>query len=67
MKVMVIIGIIGLIVIGLANVVGIGYGLYLWGAVGTPLSASVWSAFLLWIKMILGGLVLFIISVFAEK
>ena len=42
----------------LANIVGIGYGLYLWGSVGLPFGAAVWQAFVLWIAMLGGGAVI---------
>jgi hypothetical protein len=52
--------ILGIIILGLSNIVGIGYGLYLWGALGNPFSTSAWISFVLWIKMILTGLLVFI-------
>jgi hypothetical protein len=62
-----ILGVIGLVVLGLANVVGIGYGLYLWGSVGNPLGVAAWTAFVLWLKMIAVGLVLFITWLVASE
>jgi len=55
-----VIAVIGLLIMGFANIAGIGYGLYLWGAVGNPLSAAAWGGFVIWIKMIITGFVLFI-------
>ena len=49
---------IGAFTVGLATVSGIGYFLYLWGSLSGALGASMWAAFLLWIKMVVGGLII---------
>lgn len=54
--------VVGGLTMVLGQIVGIGYVLYLWGAVGLAFSASLWTGFLLWIKMILGGATLSFIS-----
>ena len=41
---------LGVILFIFANVIGIGYGLYLWGAEGLTLGTSAWLAFVLWLK-----------------
>lgn len=53
---------LALIYVGIASVISatvgsIGYGLYLWGSVGTALSVAAWTAFTLWLKMFFGGIV----------
>ena len=58
-------GIIGMIIISLANVSAIGYGLYLWGGTGMALGLAVWTAFKFWIAGIVIGLVLFLTSAFS--
>ena len=58
-------GIIGMIIISLANVGAIGYGLYLWGGTGMALGLAVWTAFKFWIAGIVIGLVLFLTSAFS--
>ena len=39
-----------------ANLIGIGYALYLWGGTGLAIGASIWAGFKLWILMIVGSL-----------
>lgn len=51
---------IGLILMVFANVVGIGYGLFLWGSQGVVFSLAVWTAFKVWISMIISGVFLWI-------
>ena len=57
---------IGLILLAFANIIGIGYALYLWGATELELGISLWTAFILWLKMIGSGLLLVTISLFME-
>lgn len=56
---------IGIASVILATVGSVGYGLYLWGAVGTALSVAAWTAFTLWLKMFFGGLSLVLLSLTA--
>jgi hypothetical protein len=49
--------ILAIVLFVLANVTGIGYGLYLWGGVGLAFSVAAWSAFKVWITMVLVGFV----------
>ena len=42
----------------LSTVVGFVYLLYLWGSVGLAFGAAVWGAFILWVQMFLGGIIL---------
>ncbi len=58
--------IVGSVIAGLATVTGIGYGLYLWGALGGALGVSMWTAFVLWLQMIVGGFVIAITGLLME-
>jgi len=49
--------IIGIILGVTANIIGIGYGLYLWGGEGLAFGLAVWTAFKLWVGIILTALV----------
>ena len=51
--------IIGIVIMSFANVVGIGYGLYLWASIGLAFKTAVWQAFIIWAEMIITGLFLF--------
>lgn len=53
---------LSVIIMVLAQISGIGYGLYLWGGLGMEFGSSVWSGFLLWLKMMVSGFFLFMIS-----
>lgn len=55
---------LGMLVGALAFISSIGYGLYMWGGLGMELSTSAWSAFVLWLKMIISAIVLFIVGLF---
>ena len=50
--------IIGGLLTGVATVASIGYGLYLWGALGLAFSVSAWTAFKVWMVFFGTGLVL---------
>jgi hypothetical protein len=63
-KVLGVIGIIGLVILAFINVVGIGYGLYLWGSVGHEFGYAVWEGFKVWISGIGIGLVMILPAVF---
>lgn len=54
--------IIAAIMMALAVVSGIGYGLYLLGVVGLTFGPAAWAGFVLWAKMFGGGFVLYIIG-----
>lgn len=54
--------VVGIVVAGFANLAGIGYLLYLWGSVGLAFSAAAWSAFVLWLKLIGTGLLMYIVG-----
>ena len=56
--------ILGVIVLALTNVGSVGYGLYLWASVGLAFKTAVWKAFLVWVKLIVIGLVMYIGSAF---
>jgi len=58
-------GIIGMIILALANISAVGYGLYLWGGTGMAFGLAAWTAFKWWIVGIVTGLVLFLTSVFS--
>lgn len=57
--------IIGAILMALAVVSGIGYGLYLLGVVGLTFGPAAWAGFVLWAKMFGGGFVLYIVGILA--
>ena len=59
---------IGIVLMILGNIIGVGYGLYLWGGVGFAFSVSLWSAFKLWILIELVGATSFVSAVYiADK
>ena len=62
-----IIAMLGIITMALANVGGIGYGLYLWGGTGMAFGAAAWAAFKVWLVVIFGGLFTFVIGVAGSK
>ena len=64
---LVVLAVIGLIIAGLANVIGVGYGLYLWASVGMLFKTALWKAFVVWMYMIFGGIGLFLIGTFCNK
>ena len=47
---------IGIACLGLATISGIGYGLYNWGSEDLELGKSAWLGFVLFMKMIGGGI-----------
>ena len=53
---------ISIITLGAAQIIAIGYGLYLWGGIELPLSTATWLAFLLWLKILIPALTIFIIG-----
>lgn len=55
--------IIGAILMGLAVVSGIGYGLYLLGVVGLTFGPAAWAGFVVWAKMFGGGFILYILGI----
>ena len=55
--------VIGAILMALAVVSGIGYGLYLLGVVGLTFGPAAWAGFVLWAKMFGGGFVLYIVGI----
>ena len=52
--------IIGFIMLAVANIGGLGYGLYLWGGTGMAFGLAAWTAFKFWFIWVILG----IISVF---
>lgn len=48
--------------IAFSTIGSIGYGLYLWGSVGLAFSASCWTAFALWLKLVIGGFIGMLVS-----
>ena len=56
-----IVGMLGIVLIGTAQVASIGYALYLW-AHEASVGVALWLAFLLWLKLLVAGLVLFILA-----
>ena len=45
-----------------STLISIGYGLYLWGGLGLALGAAAWSAFKLFLTLLLGGFITFILA-----
>jgi len=56
--------VIGIIILALANIGGIGYGLYLWGGTGMAFSLAAWTAFKAWMIGVAIGLALFLSGMF---
>jgi len=52
--------VIGIIMAAFGNIIGIGYGLYLWGGVGLTFAVAAWTAFKFWAVLMITG----ILSVF---
>lgn len=50
------------ILMSLAFVVGLGYGLYLLGVVGLAFGPAAWAGFVVWAKFFFGGLILYIVG-----
>ena len=50
-----------------STLISIGYGLYLWGGVGLALGAAAWSAFKLFLILLFGGLITFILASIGMK
>lgn len=57
-----VLAVIGVFMMGLSVVSGIGYALYLMGVVGLGFGAAAWAGFLLWLKMVLGGFVMYFVG-----
>ena len=55
-----IISLIGIALLALSNIVGIGYFLYLWGALSMAFGMAAWTAFKVWISIMAVGFTLFI-------
>ena len=55
--------ILGAILMALAVVSGIGYGLYLQGVVGLTFGSAAWAGFVVWAKMFGGGFLLYILGI----
>jgi len=58
---------VGVILLALANVGGIGYGLYLWVVVDTTFKIALWKAFLLWISFLTSGSVFLLVGLNRAK
>ena len=58
--------IIGAVLLAVANIGGIGYGLYLWGGTGMEFSAAAWTAFKFWLLWCVTGLVMFFTGLFLK-
>ena len=50
-----------------STLISIGYGLYLWGGVGLSLGAAAWSAFKLFLILLVGGFITFILASIGMK
>ena len=60
------IGFLGAFIVMLAQIISIGYGLYLWANV-LPFSQALWAAFQLWIEMTVLGFVLYVSHIFIKS
>jgi len=58
---------IGVLLGVLANVTSIGYGLYLWGGEGVAFGLALWTAFKLWISIVLTALLAIIFGLFFKE
>ena len=54
---------ISIIIMSLALAISIGYFFYLWGSVALAINVAAWSAFVLWIKLEVVGILLFLVSI----
>ena len=45
-----------------STLISIGYGLYLWGGTGLAFGVAAWSAFKLFLILLFGGLITFILA-----
>ena len=45
-----------------STLISIGYGLYLWGGLGLALGFAAWSAFKLFLILLFGGVITFILA-----
>lgn len=59
--------ILGWASMGLATVGSIIYAIYLFGPAGLTLGMALWTAVILWLKMMVGGFVLLLIGVVGIK
>ena len=50
-----------------STLISIGYGLYLWGGLGLALSSAAWSAFKLFLILLFGGFITFILASIGMK
>ena len=50
-----------------STLISIGYGLYLWGGVGLALGVAAWSAFKLFLILLFGGFITFILASIGMK
>jgi hypothetical protein len=53
---------IGIFIGSLANIIGLGYLLYLWGGEGLAFGLAAWSAFKVWISIIIMAIVTVLIG-----
>ena len=54
---------ISIVLMSLATAISIGYFFYLWGSVALTINVAAWSAFVLWIKLEVVGVLLFLASI----
>lgn len=59
--------VLGWLSMGLATVGSIIYTIYLFGPAGLTLGMALWTAVILWLKMMVGGFVLLLIGVIGIK
>lgn len=52
---------------GGSTLISIGYGLYLWGGLGLALGIAAWSAFKLFLILLFGGFITFILASIGMK
>ena len=50
-----------------STLISIGYGLYLWGGVGLALGVAAWAAFKLFLILLFGGFITFILASIGMK
>jgi len=54
--------VIGFLILAVATIGSVGYGLYQWGSIGLPFNTSAWMAFVIWLKTVGSGFLLVILG-----
>lgn len=65
-KIAVVFGFLGIFLLMFAQLVGVGYGIYLWANV-LPFAQALWTAFQLWAEIIVLGTSLYVLHIFIKE